>query len=758
MNKQKLVAIVSCMLLYSVFMPVADAEEASGDTEINVEVTAEKLKELNPAKITVIGEAQIKAQGARNVAEALKDVPGVYVSNNDAFGKSVAMFRGSDANNTRVFVDGVPLSPVVDGKVDLSVIPADSIAKIEVIKGTASVMYGINAPGGVILITTKKGGSGSSQLSVSTGSHRDESLSFSTSGSAGKLSYLFDVKKEHNDGYTVHSKVQEDNFNLKLNYDINPKASLAVMGMYTEKYSQIPNRIDPATGAIYTNSSLGSVTEQDAFNNSRDWEYYPWKSKYAAVAYNYKFSDDHNLSLKWYCTNEDAHLKALGSWGSSTTTDWRHQYTHGWVRGLELQDTLKTSSVNTFIWGATHESRTYNELEDAYHVLNDEDQNNVQHFFAGTSRSDYDYSSKSFYLEDKLKVSRKLAVNFGLRHEDINDWAQIDAFSAAAMDHGHILGNEYTGKGSPTKPEASFSYAMTDRTTLHGAVGKSYRWPNPTERLRPGGVYGEFGTSQWLNYNPITGQSYGNFTDKNVDGTTTTTPIQALWWHWPNGQWFLDRIMVNSQGDWQQASTTTTYLLPEEAINREIGLSHTFPFGLKLDATYFSKNISNMIAGQAVAGDYAGSLVYYNIPSVIMRGFEVEGDYPIGKRVKGFLSYSFTNALDPVSNRQVVDIPSRKFSYGFVYTGNDGMNAYLSLNYSGSYYSELTTLSGNGTNSDITPWVVPAHHTVDLKVSKTKDNREYYVRVTNLFDKKYYAGFYLLAPGRYVEIGGSVKF
>lgn len=746
MNKRKLAVLASCLLLHAGIMPVAGAAQAAGEVEIKEEasedveleevvVTADKLKQNKGTKITVVNEEQIKAQGARNVAEALKDVPGLYVSSNDAQGKSVAMFRGSDAENTRVFVDGVPLTPVVDGKVDLSTIPAETIEKIEVIKGAVPVIYGIDAPGGVIYITTKQTGEKTNNLlSVVTGDHRDESMFGATSGRIGRLSYLLDVKKEHTDGYTLHAKSEEKNLHAKFKYDLSPKSSLTVMGAYTEKYKQVPNRIDPATGMVYFSSSLYSSAQAGYFNNTYNWEYEPWKSSYVSTVYNQKLSEDNELSLRVYRTNERAHLKAYGWAGPfGDQQDWRHRYTDGRVDGLELQDKLSTSKANTITWGYTYETRHYNELCDA---LMSYTEGTTTSYYTGTTRSEYDYTGKSIYLQDDLQVNRKLALNFGLRYQQTNDWSNIHPYGDTLSPIDPRVGT--SGKGSTTKPAASFTYALTGRTTLHGAFAESYRWPNISERLGPGGVYGAYGTSEWRDTDPNTGQQ----TRDPVTGDV----IWQQWWHWPDGTWHLP--------------VTSVYLLPEEAINREIGLSHTFPFGLKLDVTYFYKNIKNMIKGQEASYNLAGQLLYYNVPEVTMHGYEVEGSYPLGKRIKGFVNFSYTNAYDPVAWRQVCDVPLRKYSYGFMYTGDDGVKAYLSLNYSGAYYSSFTTGNGNGAgdSNSVTLWTVPAHRTVDLKVSKEKVNREYYVRVTNLLDEKYYQGYYLQAPGRGVEFGGTVKF
>jgi len=53
-------------------------------------------------------------------------------------------------------IDGVPYYETNYGSLDLNQISLDSVARIDVVKGTASALYGANALGGVINIITKK--------------------------------------------------------------------------------------------------------------------------------------------------------------------------------------------------------------------------------------------------------------------------------------------------------------------------------------------------------------------------------------------------------------------------------------------------------------------------------------------------------------------------------------------------------------------------------------------------------------------------
>lgn len=712
-RKKKLAILASCMVLYSAgFAAVAGAEEVAADGEVTeldeVVVSAARFKALNPVKFTVITEEEIKAKGAQHAADALKDVTGLYITSNNTKGKAVAQFRGSDADNTRIFVDGVPLSPVGDGKVDLRTIPADNIAKIEIIKGAVPVIYGTDAPGGVIYITTKKAGDTTAQsLSITTGSDNDEKYYLSIGGQKGMVNYHFGFKHEDTDGYTDHSQIEADYFNGKLSWDLGPQSSLTVFGSYTEREEELPNRINPATGEIVTNRGQGgTISGKNAYwSGSYNWEYDPVKNSYMGLMYNHKLNDKSDLSLKLYQSHEDSHLRAEGFAPSVTSAidHIGHQYWDGTVRGWELQQTIRTSRANTAIWGYTHETREFTETL-SWIKKNEEDVPIVVNL-----NSEYDYTGKSFYLQNVTQVNRKLSTSLGYRHYENTDVADVHTMAYP------WVGPEY-GSGTSDNPVLSFNYALSDSANLHGSVGTSFKWPNAKERSGPGGIYGA-PTEVTITSAGTTGNGLG-----------------------PDGMGYL-----------------SMYLEPEEATNREIGIGYAM-HGLKTDITFFSRDITNMIKGQ---GFGQGHTQYYNIPHVDMQGCEVEVNKKIRNGLKAFLNYSYTDAHDPLVGDQVRDIPKQKYSLGLNYVGADGVNANLAVNYVGSRSSAFSNGNGNGSGDNpqrIDVQRLPGYSTVDLKVSKARDNRDYYVKIYNLFDEDYYQGVYLVAPGRYVEVGTTIKF
>ena len=97
----------------------------------------------------------IQATDSKTVAEALDYVPGVQVTTERKNEASISV-QGFDQSKVVVLIDGVPYYETKYGKLDLNQIGTDSIARIDVIKGAASVLYGANAEGGVVNIITKQ--------------------------------------------------------------------------------------------------------------------------------------------------------------------------------------------------------------------------------------------------------------------------------------------------------------------------------------------------------------------------------------------------------------------------------------------------------------------------------------------------------------------------------------------------------------------------------------------------------------------------
>lgn len=109
------------------------------------------------AAVTVITGAELRQRGIATVGEALRGVPGVEVVATGPFGGATSLFlRGGESDYVRVLLDGVPLN-APGGAVDLAALTTAGVARIEVVRGPASVLYGSDAVSGVIQIFTRGG-------------------------------------------------------------------------------------------------------------------------------------------------------------------------------------------------------------------------------------------------------------------------------------------------------------------------------------------------------------------------------------------------------------------------------------------------------------------------------------------------------------------------------------------------------------------------------------------------------------------------
>ena len=136
--------------------------EANGASESHViNVTANRMTLLNldtPAAMDVITDKDIMNSGAKNAFDAVNMVPGITSFSYGASGleygamDSRVNIRGLERGSL-ILVNGVPMN--LNGKGGLSSIPTGSIARIEVLKGAASALYGSDAMSGVINVITK---------------------------------------------------------------------------------------------------------------------------------------------------------------------------------------------------------------------------------------------------------------------------------------------------------------------------------------------------------------------------------------------------------------------------------------------------------------------------------------------------------------------------------------------------------------------------------------------------------------------------
>ncbi len=134
-----------------------------------------------PAGFTLIDREAIERSGARTLAQLLRQVPAIQVSDGIGGGGSASIdmrgFGSAAASNIAILVDGHKINPSTDtSRLYLNSIDIDQIQRIEVIEGSAGTLYGNQAVGGLINIITRKGGGDLQRIRVGAGSHAAREL------------------------------------------------------------------------------------------------------------------------------------------------------------------------------------------------------------------------------------------------------------------------------------------------------------------------------------------------------------------------------------------------------------------------------------------------------------------------------------------------------------------------------------------------------------------------------------------------------
>ncbi|MBN1662964.1 MAG: TonB-dependent receptor [Deltaproteobacteria bacterium] len=194
---------------------------------------------------TVITADEIKANNSQTVAEALRHAPGVYISTGTKNEPNVSIHGFFDQRRILVLIDGVPYYETKEGKLDLNQFTTDNVAKIEVTKGAASVLYGANAMGGVINIITKKAAEGKPFFGINL--------------EGGQVDY----HKE-----SLFHGMRVGKFNYWLNYEHRQQHGWRMSDDYKTRQATITNKPGSTSSAV---TEDGGTREQSDYSSDSIW-------------------------------------------------------------------------------------------------------------------------------------------------------------------------------------------------------------------------------------------------------------------------------------------------------------------------------------------------------------------------------------------------------------------------------------------------------------------------------------------------------
>ena len=113
--------------------------------------TMKELQEV-PSSVSVVTAQDIEERNINSVPEALQTLPGVYMSQAAQGGIQI---RGFSSSDILVLLDGLPMNTTYNNGMEWEMVPVERIARIEVVRGAGSSLYGGRAVGAVVNIITK---------------------------------------------------------------------------------------------------------------------------------------------------------------------------------------------------------------------------------------------------------------------------------------------------------------------------------------------------------------------------------------------------------------------------------------------------------------------------------------------------------------------------------------------------------------------------------------------------------------------------
>jgi len=226
----------------AIALPAAAGNPSDPSEEPILVVTANRFAEADPrapANISVITREDIRNSPARDLPSLLKQSAGIemralYGSLGVDAEIDLRGFGGAATANTLVLLDGQRLNAVDGSTISWSVVPLEAVQRIEIIRGSGTVLYGDRASGGAINIITDKSARPRASLAVGAGSNDTYTGDARLSGGDGPFYFNLSGHLADTKGWRENAWAEQGSATGRLGWRFASGESFADFSLYRD--------------------------------------------------------------------------------------------------------------------------------------------------------------------------------------------------------------------------------------------------------------------------------------------------------------------------------------------------------------------------------------------------------------------------------------------------------------------------------------------------------------------------------------------
>ena len=436
----------------------------------------ENLNEV-PANVQVITREEIAESTSANIPDILSQIGGLNVRNTQGgqlnLNATIDMGGyGATANSTTlVLVDGQRINPIDSSSISWESIPIDSINRIEILRGGASVQYGNGAVGGVINIITNGGKKDLNQISSSYGSFNTLVNNAIFRNTIDQTTLQLSANTSNSNGWRQNSAANAYSFDAKVTQALGGKDNVYADLFYSYSNQQMPGGTVGQVGqgnpqlAKFNNIGSANTINNVGIRTGLSKEL----SRTFLLEVDAAYTNKNNFYYQPYYSTAEAGQGAFPSITPSFTN-----YS-GWQANFTPRIKANFGSLGTSILG--YEFNKGNQSStDTYSAI----MNQVAPGQGAVSNPLFSYANASLYNQslyfiEKFPISSSVDLNGGYRYQ-----TQSATTNGASIwnNSGAITPN---ATYSASAGDVALNYKYMDGQRIFIKWDQSYRFPNIDE-------------------------------------------------------------------------------------------------------------------------------------------------------------------------------------------------------------------------------------------------------------------------------------